>query len=401
MEKVVNIMEAWPLIVGAVTDALNLDWSELSYKRSSLVIKAAAFIAAVFFTTLVVRWWRSASARKGGRRTSSHYLTSLAIGKSHESGVVFKTVRGFTWCLALVSLCFLGIALADPVVFVTNTTELIESREVVYIKDVSASNGFHLPNSNVTRGELAMETLEKLILKRKDKKDRAAYIVFGTNSEIWSGFTMSFESLMFSVSMSPIALAPSGALKLWPGMFVLKEGQYTVSETGGSTNLHLGLESAIYLFDQKGSSNVTEKMKQNPDAQMRSVVIITDGAAEVDPEPQFKELRKRRITPHLIFVDPDRTIEKLLHGENSIKAQLPDQLLMMVRRYGGQYFFARDQKSVDRISEALDKLQSIKQVKRTDVKEKEVYFIPLAISFLFAVAAIAARVLSLLMWRTV
>src|SRR3989344_3700363 len=118
-------MEAWPLIVVAVTDALNLDWSELSYKRSSLVIKAAAFIAAVFFTTLVIRWRRN-------RRSSSHYLTGLVPDKIHEPGIVFRTIRGFAWCLVFVSLCFLGITLADPVVFVTDTTELIESREVIY-----------------------------------------------------------------------------------------------------------------------------------------------------------------------------------------------------------------------------------------------------------------------------
>lgn len=393
-----NIMGVWPLIVVAVTDALNIDWSELVYKRSSLVIKAAAFIAAVFFTILVIQWRRSASWRTA---SSSHYLTGLVIDKRHGLGVVFKLIRGLAWFLAFVSLCFLGVALADPVVFITDTTELIESREIVYIGDISASNGFHLLNSKVTRGELARETLEKLIQKRKDKRDRAAYIVFGTKSEIWSGFTMSFESLMFSISMSPIALAPNRALEMWPGMFILKKGQYTESETGYSTNLHLGLESAIYLFDRKGSPKVTEKLKQNLNAKMRSVVIITDGAADVDPEPQFKELRRRRIVPYLIFIDPDHTIEKQLYGENHIQAKLPDQLLMMIRRYGGQYFLARDRQSVDRISETLDKLQSVKQVKKTNVKEREVYFIPLAISFLFAVAAIAVRVLSLLMWRTV
>lgn len=389
-----NIMDVWPLIVGAVTDALSIDWSELVYKRSSLVIKAAAFVAAVFFTAVVVRWWRN-------RKSNSHYLTGLAIGKSHEPGIVFKFMRGLAWFLAFASLCFLGVALADPVVFVTDTTELIESREVVYVGDVSASNGFRIQNSNVPRGELARETLEKLILKRRDKRDRAAYIVFGTQSEIWSGFTTSFESLMFSVSMSPIALAPSAAPTTWPGMFILKKGQYTANETEYGTSLHLGLESAIYLFDRKGSPKVTEELKQNPNAQMRSVVIITDGAADVDPEPQFRELRRRRIIPYLIFIDPDRSVEKLLYGENHIKAQLPDQLFMMVRQSGGQYFLAKDRQSVDRISDALDKLQSVKQVKKTNVKEREVYFIPLAIAFLFAVAAIAARALSLLVWRTV
>ena len=74
---------------------------------------------------------------------------------------------------------------------------------------------------------------------------------------------------------------------------------------------------------------------------------------------------------------------------------------MLVRLYGGQYFLARDRQSVDHISEMLDKLQSIKQIKKTNIKEKEVYFIPLAIAFLFAVVAMAVRVLSLFMWRNV
>ncbi len=389
-----NIMNVWPLVLAAVTDALNLDWSELSYKRSFFVIKAAAFIAVVFFMTIVVRWWLN-------RRSSSHYLMGLVVDKYHEPGIVFKFIHSFTWCLVFLSLCFLGIALADPVVFITDTTELTESREVVYIKDVSASNGFRLQNSNVSRGEVAREILEKLIVKRKNKRDRAAYIVFGTQSEIWSGFTMSFESLMFSVSVSPMALAPSAALTTWPGMFIMKKGQFTDSETGGKTNLHLGLESAIYLFDRKGSPKIVEVLKQNPNAKMRSVVIITDGAADVNPEPQFRELRKRRIIPYLIFIDSDRTIEKQLYGENSIQIQLTNQLLMMVRRYGGQYFLAKDRQSVDRISEMLDKFQSIKQAKKTNLKEKEVYFIPLAIAFLFAVAAMAMRAISFLLWRIV
>ena len=226
-------------------------------------------------------------------------------------------------------------------------------------------------------------------------------MVFGTYSEIWSGFTTSFESLIFSMSVAPRAIAPAEARENWPGDFVLERGQFTEDPYGGSTNLHFGLESAIYLFDRKGSPKVTEELKRNPNAKMRSVVIITDGAAEVNPEPQFLELRKRRIIPHLIFVDPDRTIEKKLYGESHLKAKLPDQLLMMVRRSGGQYFMARDKESVGRISEELDRLQSVKQIQLTNVRENEVYYVPLAIAFLLAIAAAAMRIIFAPMWRTV
>lgn len=389
-----NIMDVWLLILKSMNDAWNLNWDGLVYRREPQVIKAVVFLAAVFFTALAVRWRR-------GRKSGSQHLIGLMPDKKHKPGIVSKLVRGLDWGLALVSLVFLGIALADPAAIVVETTEQIESREVIYVGDVSASNGFHLPNSKVTRGELGRETLEKLILKRKDKRDRAAYIVFAGQSDVWSGFTTDHDSLAFSISMSPIALAPSNALRLWPGMFILQEGQYTISEKGGGTNLHLGLESAIYLFDRKGSPKITEELKRNSSAKMRSVVIITDGAADVDPEPQFRELQKRRVIPHLIFVDPDRAIEKEIFGPNRPKAKFPEQLLMMIRRYGGQYFLAKDRRSVDLISEELDKLQSVKQTKIIHTKERELYFIPLAISFLFAIAAMAARFLSLPTWRTV
>ncbi|MBI2139006.1 hypothetical protein HYU13_05425 [Candidatus Woesearchaeota archaeon] len=89
------------------------------------------------------------------------------------------------------------------------------------------------------------------------------------------------------------------------------------------------------------------------------------------------------------------------HQELSQHLSFPEQLLMMIRRYGGQYFLAKDRRSVDLISEELDKLQSVKQTKIIHTKERELYFIPLAISFLFAIAAMAARFLSLPTWRTV
>ncbi len=394
-----NIFDVWPLVLMSLKDAWVLNWGELVYRQETQVIRTAAFLAAVFFAVLLIKRWRNKKNRDWG--SNSHYLTGLVINNRHGHGITYKLVRGFTWILVFSSLCFLGVALADPVMVFTNTTEQIESREIIYIKDVSASNGFHLPNSKVARGELAKETLDRIVLKRRERMDRAAYIVFGTQSEIWSGFTTNYESLAFSVLMSPIAIAPATAQVMWGENFVLKKGQFVEHDNGGKTNLHLGLESAIYLFDRKSSPKIVEELKRDPNAQMRSVVIITDGAADVDPEPQLEELHKMRVIPYLVFIDLDRTIERMLFGENSIQVKLPDRLLMMIRRYGGQYFLAKDRQSVDRISEELDKLQSMKIAKLVNTKEEDVYFIPLAVAFLFAIAATTVRFLSLLMWRTV
>jgi len=188
---------------------------------------------------------------------------------------------------------------------------------------------------------------------------------------------------------------------MWPGDFILKKGQFVETDEDQGTNLHLGLESVIYLFDRKGSPKITAALKQNPNAKMRSVIITTDGASDKDPEIQFRELKKRHIIPYLIFVDPGREIEKRLYGDQHLKAQTPQQLLTMVRRYGGEYFLAKDRDSVDQISQMLDKLHGVDQVQTVNIKEKEIYFVPLALAFLFAIAAILMRVIFLRVWRTV
>lgn len=381
------------LFIQAVTDSLNLDWSQVIYRRGSFVFKAAAFVAVAFFIALLVK------RRKGEPSFYSH--SGLVFAKQHKPGVFTRLTRGLAWTFLLASVFFLGVTIADPAIQVVDVVEQTESREIVYLSDISASNGFRMRSTNVSRAEIKKEFTEKLILKRRAKNDRAAYVVFGTHSEIWSAFTTSFESLTFSISRAPVLLAPPEAPRMWPGMFILKQGQFTESSTGGSTNLHLGLQSVIYLFDRKGSKEVSEEMARNPRADMRSVVIITDGAAEVDPEPQFVELRKRRIVPYLVFIDPDREVEKLLYGPNSPKALLPDQLLIMVRRYGGQYFLAHDRQSVDNISDKLDELQSIKQTRSVNVEDEEVYYIPLALAFFFGAAALLTRLVFMRLWRTV
>ena len=206
---------------------------------------------------------------------------------------------------------------------------------------------------------------------------------------------------MFSISNAPIAIAPSEALDFWKGDFILKKGQWVEKDNGGGTSLHLGLQSAIYLFDRKGLSEITQTMKANPGSKMRSVVIITDGAADADPEPQFIELRKRGIIPYLVYIDPAREIEKKIHGENSPHAKLPDQLLSMVKRYGGEYFMVRDLQSADKVSETLDRLQSVKKTVKVSADQKEVYYVPLEVSFLLLIVGLAIRFVLYRFWRVI
>mgnify|MGYP001602609706 FL=1 len=134
---------------------------------------------------------------------------------------------------------------------------------------------------------------------------------------------------------------------------------------------------------------------------MRSVIIITDGAADTNPEKQFIELRKLGIIPYLVFIDPAREVEKKMYGENSSHAKLPDELLVMVRRYGGEYFLAGDIKAIDKISDTLDRLQSVRISVKVSANEKEIYHIPLEISFACFILAGGMRFALGRFWRIV
>ncbi len=390
-----KLHSAWLLLLRIVDDAKSFNRLEVAYRRSAIVTDAVVILATAFCIGIIYRQlWPS---------NQSFYPTSgIKISRANRVGLSRLLPRLFTWLLALASLGFLAVALADPVVYVVNTAEQFESREIGYLSDVSASMGFKSGiDPKVSRGEVKRDLISSLIQKRKSKKDRAFFIIFGTQAEIRSSFTEDPNSLLFTASMSPIAFAPAVAREQWANMFILKKGQWLEDDYGGGTSLHLGLQLSTYLFDTKGSKKINDAIRANPVAKMRSIVIDTEGAADIDPEKQFMELRKRRIIPYLIFIDPLRQIEKELYGDKSPKAELPDQLLQMVRRYGGEYFLAKDRDSIEKISAQIDRLQTIRTEKRVTVKERTVYYVPLSISFMLGLAAIISRLTLWLFWRTV
>ena len=156
----------------------------------------------------------------------------------------------------------------------------------------------------------------------------------------------------------------------------------------------------VKTFDDKGDKKISEAIKKNPNLRRRSVIILTDGASETDPEPQLKELKKRSIVPYLVFLDPDREAEILLHGRNSTQIKVVDSLLRQIKRYGGQSFLATDWDSLDQIREKLDQLYGLNATANASVKtnifEQHIYRLPLTASLLFLVLGLLTR---LIFWK--
>ena len=367
------LRELWEISWFELNDLWQTDWQTVQFKRFSFVYLAAAMLGAAFLFKAWNRFWRK--KRQSGFYEHSGYI----LKKSDRLGLIARFFAfSFKIFLILSGLTILT-ALADPFTTQSGFVETKESREIVYLKDASSSMGWRFKDYAQSRAEIVQDFQLKLIAQRREKNDRAAFFLFETRARLVTGFTRDTDSLLFSVDNAPLAITTPNAPYIWSGQFILKN--FRGENDSGATNLHLGLEAALKLFERDGDKTVKD----------RSVIIITDGAAEQDPEPQLNELKKKRIVPYLIFIDPNRELEAQHHGIGSNKLNLPDKLLKDVRKYGGDYFIALDKNSLAKISQKLDLLHAGKFSTKSYSKENFIYRRFLVFAVWLAVLAMTMR----------
>ena len=375
-----GIYEIWDIIKISFNDFLGVQWNTVHFRRESFAVWAAIILIAAVFLRVAIKLIR--------RKNHSFFEHSgYLFERSDKPGIFFRTLSNSSGAFAIVGVILLLLAIADPYIIRSQQVEFTKYREYIIVYDASVSSGFRFRSSNRTRAHVARDFLLKLVAGRRGKNDRAGDVIFATDPYVISGFTNDTNSLIFSIASSPLGIADPETpnLEYLKGLFVIKE--FEAIPYGGHTDLYKGLYSAIGLFDEHGDKQITQDIEDDPTTKRRSVVIITDGASRTDPEPQFKELRKRHIVPYLIFLDPDKEAERGVHGDNSPNVRLPDELLKMVKRYGGDYFMATSEFSLDKISKKLDELHAIRTGVKKYTVEERIYRKPLSISlFMFFIA---------------
>lgn len=370
--------EFWEIILFELNNFWQTEWSVIQFKRVNFVYLAVAILGAAFLLKIWNRFFRtrkpaSTPAGQAGFYEHSGYI----LEKSHRLGWMEAFLAHSYKIILFLGGAAILIALADPFTTQSGSLEVKESREIVYLKDVSTSMGWRFKNYEQSRAEIVQDFQLQLISQRKEKFDRAAFFTFETRPRLFADFTRDNESLLFSVDNAPLVISDDGAENRWPGSFILKE--YRREPSSGATNLHLGLAAVGKLFELKGDKKIKD----------RSAIIITDGAAELDPEWELQNLKNMRVVPYLVFIDPDRELEARFHGTNSEKLKLPDKLLKDVRKYGGDYFVATDKSSLEKISQKLDRLHTAKFSVKNYTKENFIYrrFLVLAVWLICFAAA--------------
>lgn len=374
------------LIEMNLTGLFNVDWPVVQFKQQDFAVWAAILLGAALLLKIL---WRR-------RDRSYHEHSGYFFEKQNKPGFWHKILVVVPILFAVLASGLLLLAIADPYVLLSHQSKSMQSREIVYLEDASASMGFKFKNQRIMRAEIVRDFISELIAERRDKNDRAAFIVYATNPYRVADFTTDTMSFLFSVDNGPLVIADpdTPTIEMYRGIFIADD--FMAEPFGGESDLFLGLGATIKLFDEKGDHKITEEAKNNPAIKRRSVIIATDGASSRDPESQFQELKKRGIVPYLVFIDPDKESEKKIHGEDSPQAKLPEQLLKQVRQYGGEYFIATNRSSLDQIRQRLDRLHVAVVEVKSYTAEEHIYRLPLVASLLLYAIAILGR---LVLWR--
>ncbi len=384
-------VEIRELIEINLADLFNIDWPGIQFKQASFAVWAAIILIAAFLLKILWHYFFRTKNKSFYEHSGYHFASRDKPGFWHQAAGFIPIV------LAGLASFFLLVTIADPYVLLNKQSKSTQSREIIYLEDTSVSMGFKFKNQQISRAEIVRDFILKLIAERRDKNDRAAFIIYASNPYRIADFTTDTNGLLFSVENGPLVIADPDTPKIdfYKGMFIVKD--FMPEAFGGESDLFLGLETANKLFEEKGDPKITEEIKKNPAIKRRSIIIATDGASSRDPEPQFKELTKRGIVPFLVFIDPDKNAERKIHGsENVPQVKLPEQLLRQARTYGGEYFIAANRSSLSQIRQRLDRLNpAVIEVKSYTV-EQHIYRPPLVASLVLFIFAILAR---LIFWR--
>lgn len=375
-QELQELQELWEISLFELGNFWQTDWATVQFKRLGFVYLAVAILGAAFLLKIWNRFFRKRkSAALPAGQAGFYEHSGYVLERSDRLGRIASFLAHSFKIVLLLGGAVLLTALADPFTTQSGSIEMRESREIVYLKDASTSMAWRFKNYDQSRAEIVQDFQLKLIAQRREKYDRAAFFLFDTRARLMAHFTRDANSLWFSVDNAPLVItAPHNDQNpQWQGRFILKK--FRAENNSGATNLHLGLAAVIKLFELKGAKNIKD----------RSVIIITDGAAEQDPEPQLQELKRKKIIPYLVFIDPDRELEAQFHGTSSEKLKLPDKLLKDVRRYGGDYFVAVDKNALEAIGQKLDRLHAVKFSTKNYSKENFIYrrFLVLAIWLIF------------------
>ena len=293
---------------------------------------------------------------------------SAASGASMQALKVpwfsMMTAPGSTWMkqplLALAASLvwvFLLLAAARPQ-WVGEIENLpISGRDLLLAVDISGSmdtQDMILNNKAVNRLAVVKKVAGEFIQRRKG--DRVGLVLFGSRAYLQTPLTFDTETTSILLDESEIGLA--------------------------------GRETAI-----GDAIGLAVKRLREDAASERVLILLTDGAntsGEVQPMQAAEFAAREGLKIYTVGVGADEMVVQDFFGSRMVNPSADldeDTLKAIAERTGGAYFRARDAEALARIYEQLDELEPVESDQEAIRPVDELFYLPLSIAFLLALAA--------------
>ncbi len=274
-----------------------------------------------------------------------------------------RTGRGIISALLLTLMWIaLLVAIARPQSFGEPLGVPITGRDLMLCIDISGSmneTDLYSGNSRATRMSIVKHVARDFVSRRVG--DRIGLIMFGTKAYVQSPLTHDHETVQHFLDEARVGLA------------------------GRST----AIGDAIGLG--------VKRLRERP-AESRVLILLTDGEnseGAVDPLEAARLAADNDIRVHTIGVGSESNASIFGRALGMRNSELDEATLRSIAtQTGGQYFRARDQRELEEIYRAIDKLEPT-QMDDVDFRPlKELYAWPLALALFFNVCWVLLRRLS-------
>ncbi len=234
----------------------------------------------------------------------------------------------------------------------------ISGRDLLLAVDISGSmdtQDMILNGKKVNRLAVVKKVAGEFIQRRKG--DRVGLILFGSRAYLQTPLTFDTQTTSILLDESEIGLA--------------------------------GRETAI-----GDAIGLAVKRLREDAASDRVLILLTDGAntsGEVQPMQAADFAAREGLKIYTVGVGADEMMVQDFFGTRMVNPSADldeDTLKAIAERTGGAYFRARDAEALARIYQQLDKLEPVESDQEAIRPVDELFFWPLSIAFLLALAAV-------------
>ena len=300
----------------------------------------------------LVRAWLSGASRAGMQALKVPWFSLMtSSGSAWMKKPVLAVLAGLAWALLL-------LAAARPQWVGEIETLPVTGRDLLLAVDISGSmdtQDMVLDRKSVNRLAVVKKVAGEFIQRRRG--DRVGLVLFGSRAYLQTPLTFDTETTAILLDESEIGLA--------------------------------GRETAI-----GDAIGLAVKRLRDDAASERVLVLLTDGAntsGEVKPMQATEFAAREGMTIYTVGVGADEMMVQDFFGSRLVNPSADldeDTLKAIAERTGGAYFRARDAEALAKIYEQLDELEPVESDQEAIRPIDELFFWPLAISFLLVLAAV-------------